>query len=133
MVAKLPTKQANEAGVKRFIKDNRKKIADSHLVEALAGMNSAMDVVSKVTSAIPDGKTLPLDVTELIIDDADVHIAGSVNGGQPLVDRLNKSLANIAIGNHVGIDSVQTLGTKTAFRMNFKVDRNLQTPGKVTR
>lgn len=130
VVAKLPAKQANEAGVKRFIKENRKKIADIRTLESLAGMNSAMDVLSKISSSVPDGKSVPLDVTELAISDNTVRLAGFVRGGKDLVDRLSQSLANMAEGGRVTMDGVQPSTGKTGFRFSFRVDRNIQ---KVTK
>lgn len=129
-VARLSAKNANEAGVKKFIRDNRKKISEMRTLESLAKMNSAMDVLMKISSSMPDGKFVKVDVNELDINDAAVKLAGSVRGGKDLVETVRKSLANAAADGQVSLDSVEPGAGKTGFRMSFKVDRNIE---KVTK
>lgn len=125
-VAKLPARQANEAGVRRYIQDNRRKVAEIRMIENLVGMNSAMDILSKVTAAIPDRNSLPLEVTEFTVADSTVRMAGFVRGGQNLVDLLQRSLTSVSVDGKINVDGVQANGTQTGFRLSFRVDRNLQ-------
>lgn len=129
-VAGLSARQANEAGVRRYIQDNRRKIADIRMIENLVGMNSAMDVMSKITTAIPDRNSLPLHLTEFAINDTNVSIAGFVRGGKNLVDLLQRSLISVTSDGRVQVDGIQPAVGQTGFRMSFRVDRNLQ---KVTK
>ncbi|MBX3040346.1 MAG: pilus assembly protein PilM [Bdellovibrionaceae bacterium] len=129
-VAGLSARQANEAGVRRYIQDNRRKIADIRMIENLVGMNSAMDVMSKITTAIPDRNSMPLQLTEFAINDANVSIAGYVRGGKNLVDLLQRSLTSVSVDGRVHVDGIQPAVGQTGFRMSFRVDRNLQ---KVTK
>ena len=47
-VARLPKKQANESGVKKYIKENKKRAAELKMVEHVTQMNSALDILKKI-------------------------------------------------------------------------------------
>lgn len=125
-VAKLPAKGANEAGVKRFIKDNRKKIAEIKTLESMAGMNSAMDILSKISSALPDGKSMKIDISNVSIKAANVQVAGFVQGDKTAVEIIRRALANVATDGQVALQGSQQVGAKMGFRLGFQVDRDLQ-------
>lgn len=125
-VAKLPSRQANEAGVKRYIRDNRKKIAEIRTLESLAGMNSAMDVLAKVSSSLPDGKVAKIDITEFSVVDQQVRLAGFVAGGRDSVETIQRSLANVAADGRVTVDGMNPAVGRMGFRMSFLADRNIQ-------
>ncbi len=125
-VAKLPAKGANEAGVKRFIKDNRKKIAEIKTLESMAGMNSAMDILSKISSALPDGKSMKIDISNVSIKAANVQVAGFVQGDKNSVEIIRRALANVATDGQVALQGSQQVGAKMGFRLGFQVDRDLQ-------
>ncbi|MBX3033474.1 MAG: pilus assembly protein PilM [Bdellovibrionaceae bacterium] len=129
-IAKLPSRNANEAGVKRYIRENRKKIADIRTIESLANMNSAMEVLSKISAAVPDGKSLPLDVSELSVNDGQARLAGFVGGGQEMVNQLSRALSSLATDGKVTVENTQPAVGRTGFRLNFRVDRNIQKVGK---
>lgn len=129
-VARLPQRQANEAGVKKYIRENRKKIQEIRTLESLAKMNSAMDVLAKISSAMPDGKSVKIDIREVKINDADVQIAGFVTGGKDVVEMVRKSLINAAADGQVALSAAEPSVGKTGFRISFKADRNIE---KVTK
>lgn len=125
-IAKLPARSANERNVKKYISDNRKKIRDMRTLESLAGMNSAMDVLSRISSAMPDSKSTKVDITELSITDERARLAGFVTGNRDAAELIRRSLANIAVGGQVTLDAVQPGVQRTGFRISFNVDRNIQ-------
>lgn len=129
-VARLPNRAANEAGVKRFIRDNRRKISEIRTLESLAKMNSAMDVLTKITSSIPDGKQIKVDLSEVVIKDGTARLTGRVGGGREALETLRKSLANAAVDGQVSLDSATPSVGQTGFRLSFRVDRNIE---KVTK
>lgn len=124
-VAKLP-KSANEASVKKYITENRKKVKEMRTLQSLAGMNSAMEVLNKVNGALPDKNTLKLDVTSLSVQDDLVRMSGTVKGGADLVTTLQKSLLNVAADGKVNVESTEPGISQTKFRLSFNVDRNIQ-------
>lgn len=125
-VAGLQPRQANEAGVRRFIQDSRRKVNEIRLIENLVGMNSAMDILSKISAATPDRAGLPVQITEFVVSDSTVRMGGFVRGGRELVDRLQQSLRSVSVDGQVRVEGVQPSPGQTGFRLSFRVDRNLQ-------
>lgn len=125
-VAKLPAKSQNESGVKKYIRDQKKRSAEMQTLSGLAHMNSAMDVMKKINDAIPAKSIVSLDVKRLSIIEDQVLFEGVVAEARQH-NILEAALGNIAIGkvNRMPAQfSMQKPGT--AFAFSFKVDRGLQ-------
>lgn len=125
-IAHLPAKSANEKNVKKYISDNRKKIAEIRTIESLAGMNSAMDVLNKISSSLPDARSSKIDILELSIKDNRAKLSGFVAGGREAAENIRSRLGNVAVNGQVTLDAVQPGPQKTGFRISFNVDRNIQ-------
>lgn len=126
-VANLKGKNASEAGIKKYIRENKKRAADLKTLASVANMNSALDVLKKVTDAAPPKTAVTMDVRSFDVHDALVKITGYVNSPQE-VSLLQKSLTNITTDGQVKTD--RTLLTavpgRTAFAFSFNVDRGIQ-------
>lgn len=130
-VANLKGKNASEAGIKKYIRENKKRASDLKTLSSIANMNSALDILKKISDAAPPKTTVNLDVQSLDVLDSRVTLEGYVNSPQEL-NLLQKSLTNITADGQVKIER-STLGTlpgRKSFAFSFNVDRGIQ---KVTR
>jgi general secretion pathway protein L len=130
-VANLKGKNASEAGIKKYIRENKKRASDLKLLTSVAGMNSALDILKKVSDSASPKSAISLDVSKIDIHDALVSMEGYVNSPQEAA-ALQKSLTNISTDGNIKIGK-SLLGPKsgkTSFSFSFNVDRGIQ---KVTR
>lgn len=130
-VANLKGKNATEAGIKKYIRENKKRAADLKTLASVANMNSALDIMKKVTDAAPAKNAVTLDVRTFNIRDTHVTLEGYVNTPQEL-SLLQKSLSNITSDGQIKNQTpgLGTLPGRQAFSFSFNVDRGIQ---KVTR
>jgi general secretion pathway protein L len=130
VVAKLPAKGASESGVKKYIREQRKLVTEMRNLASVAKMNSAVDVMKKVSDAVPGKNAVTVDVQKLAVTEDRVQIQGVVANAKQF-SALESSLKNIAIG---GITREQIQGqTKKPgipFAFSFRVDRGLQSQVK---
>ncbi len=130
-VANLKGKNASEAGIKKYIRENKKRASDLKTLASVANMNSAMDVLKKVSDATPPKGSVTLDVHSLNVQDSRVTMDGYVSSPQEMT-LLQKSLTNITTDGQVKAEksNLGALPGRTAFSFSFNVDRGIQ---KVTR
>ncbi|MGZ3771236.1 MAG: pilus assembly protein PilM [Bdellovibrio sp.] len=130
-VAGLKGKNASETGIRKYIRENKKRASDLKTLANIANMNSALDVIKKINDASPGKNTVTLDVHQLQIDDAQVVMQGYVNSPKELT-LLQQSLANITQDGQIRSQkpTLRDLPNRTAFNFSFNVDRGIQ---KVTR
>ncbi len=130
-VAGLKGKNASENGIRKYIRENKKRASDLKTLSNVAQMNSALDILKKINDATPGKSALTLDVHHLQVEDAQVLIQGYVNNPQEM-SLLQQSLTNISADGQVKSQK-STLGVlsgRTSFSFSFNVDRGIQ---KVTR
>lgn len=125
-VAKLSKKQANENGLKKYIKENKKKITELNLVSQVAQMNSALDVLKKVSEAAPQKDQVKIDIMSFHIKDDIVQILGYANSPKE-VATLSQNLKAISADGIVNTQSpnLSLVPNRTAFNLSFKTDRGL--------
>ena len=130
-VANLKGKNASESGIKKYIRENKKRASDLKTLASVANMNSALDILKKVTDSAPAKNAVTLDVRSFQIEDAKVVLEGYVNSPREM-SLLQQSLSNIAADGQVKNQgsSLTALPGRTAFSFSFNVDRGIQ---KVTR
>ncbi|MES2801115.1 MAG: pilus assembly protein PilM [Bdellovibrionota bacterium] len=125
-VARLPKKQANEKGVKKYISDNKKRAQEFKLLNQVAGMNSALDVLKKISEVSPDKAQSKIDIMQLQITDDNVKIVGYANSPRE-VTLMNQRLASMALNKKV-TEETPTLPSqpnRVAFSLSLKTDRGL--------
>lgn len=130
-VAGLKGRNASETGIRKYIRENKKRASDLKTLASVANMNSALDIVKKINDATPAKNAVTLDIHQLNVQDAQVSMQGYVNSAQEL-SVLQQALANITSDGQVKASrsSLSALPGKTAFSFSFNVDRGIQ---KVTR
>ena len=130
-IANLKGKAATEAGIKKYILENKKRAADLKTLASVANMNSALDVMKKVSDAAPPKGAVTLDVVSFHVQDSRVTMSGYVNSPSE-VSLLQKSLSSVTTDGAVKAESARLspLAGRTSFSFSFNVDRGVQ---KVTR
>lgn len=126
-VAKLSGKNASESGIRKYIRENKKRAADLKTLASVAGMNSALDIMNKISNASPAKNAITLDVHSLTIKDTRVTLSGYV-GSPREMGLLQQSLTNITSDGKIATQAVSlpALPNKTAFAFAFNVDREVQ-------
>lgn len=128
-VAGLPAKQANEAGVRKFIKEQRKKAQDIKSIENLAKMNSALDILRKVSDATPGKLNVALNVKKFSILNNRLEIAGTVAKAQE-VTSIEQALKQISVNNKIErLAAPVAPAGSVSFAFALQVDRNTQSGG----
>jgi general secretion pathway protein L len=126
-VAKLTGKNASESGIRKYIRENKKRAADLKTLSSVASMNSAMDIMNKISNATPAKNAITLDVHSLVIRDAQVIMTGYASSPRE-VSLLQQSLTNIASDGRIKTQTaaMPAIPNKTAFSFSFTVDREIQ-------
>ena len=125
-VARLPRKQANEKGVKKYISDNKKRAQEFKLLNQVAGMNSALDVLKKISEVSPDKAQSKIDIMQLQITDDNVKIVGYANSPRE-VTLMNQRLSTMALNKKVTEETpnLPSQPNRVAFSLSLKTDRGL--------
>lgn len=125
-VARLPKKQANETGVKKYIKENKKKINELKLVAQVSQMNSALDILKKISESAPAKNQIKVDIVRFTVRDDVVQVVGYANSAQD-VTTLSQSLKGLATDGQIQnqLAGLALIPNRTAFNLSFKADRGL--------
>lgn len=125
-VARLPKRQANESGVTKYIKENKKRAQEMKLVSQIAGMNSALDILKKVSENSPSKEQVKVDLMRFDIQDELVHVAGYADTPRE-VSLFSERLSAMAADKKVSQENttLSAIPNRVAFAFNFKMDRGL--------
>lgn len=125
-VAKLPNKQANENGVQKYIKEHKKRATELKKISQVAQMNSALDILKKISDTAPQRAQLKIDINSFHVKDDIVQLTGYAST-QNDVNSLAQSLKGISIDGIVNNQSRQMplVPKKVGFNFSFKADRGL--------
>lgn len=127
VVANLKGRDVSEAGLKKYIRDNKKRAADLKTLQSIVPMNSALDIIKKINDSAPVKGSINMDVTTLKIQDNRVELRGYVDNAQQL-STLQKALLNVTSDGKVtqGTNAPRSPSGKTGFAFSFTVDRGIQ-------
>lgn len=125
--AQIPARQSNPSGITKYIKETKQRASSIRVLKAYLQMNSAMDVLKKITEAVPGKQSITLDVSTVMINGSNVVVEGHV--ASPLEKaKLLSELKKLSLDGKVQ-ESDPLVPTKTdqvGFRVSFKTDRNIQ-------
>lgn len=125
-VARLPKKQANEKGVTKYIKDNKKRAQEMKMISQLASMNSAMDILKKISEQSPALSQAKIDLMQFTVKDETVQLAGYANSPRE-VALLTERLSSLSVKNKITEERPQIASqpNRVTFALSFTVDRGL--------
>jgi general secretion pathway protein L len=125
-VAKLTGKNVNEKGVKKYISEKHKVAVEMETVSKLMKVNTAFDILKKVSEMSPASSQLRLDVRRFYVQDQRVWMEGFVRSPLESTLLLN-SLKALAVDGKINKQSPSIRGPadKTVFAFTFNVDRGL--------
>lgn len=124
-VAHLPKKQANESGIKKYIRENKKKATDLKLVAQVSQMNSALELLKKVSESSPAKDQVKIDLVTFIVKDDLVQMSGYASSPKDLTS-LQKNLSTLAIGSITQKSGgLAPVANKVSFNLSFKADRGI--------
>jgi general secretion pathway protein L len=126
-VARLPKKSANENGVQKYVRDVKKKATEIKKAEKVYLVNSALEMVKKISESLPARSSLTFEVQKLEVLDHKVVVQGAVASPAGLA-QIVTGLKSIATGQNVKpiqADGVTLVAGETAFAFEFDVDRGL--------
>lgn len=127
IVARLGPKQANEAGVKKYIRDKRKRAQEMRSLEGLSRMNSALEILKKISDSAPARGQVNLNIRFLRIEDGNVFLEGTV-GNAAQRTALQRALGSVSKNGQLnareGTPAPGVLGIPFAF--GFSVDRGTE-------
>lgn len=126
-VAGLPSKAANETGVKKYIKEQKDKTSSLAALESIGHMNSALDFLKKLSEAAPARGQSNLVLARFSISDQILEIEGSSTQTQDIA-AVGKLLQQMSVDGVVQTKtpSAKTVSAGTAFAYSVKVDRGFK-------
>lgn len=125
-VARLPAKQANRSGVQKYIRTQKTRANEMKKVASLLQMNSAMEIIKKVSDAVPAKNAIKLNVKSISVIDSTVRIQGDVASAQELT-LLQSTLKSLAMDGRVTAlpANLGQVSSGRNFNLEFKVDRGV--------
>ena len=125
-VIKLPKKMANEKGVKKYIAQHRKQAQEMKIINRAAQMNSALDLLKKLSDVTPAKDQAKIDVQQISIADDEIKISGYANSPRE-ISLLTSQLSTLSINRKVKEEptNLSVIANRVAFSLSFKTDRGL--------
>ncbi len=125
-VAHLPKKQANEKGVVKYIQNHKKRSQEMKLISQIASMNSAMEILKKISEQAPNKDQTKIDLVQFNIKDDLVQISGYANTPRE-IGLFTQKLSSLSVDNKINQDATRLMAraNRVAFSISFKTDRGL--------
>ena len=123
-VAHLNSKQASEAGVQKFVKEQSKRTQELRLAQRLSKMPSALELLRRISEAVPSRGGTHLQIQRFSVHENRVEMEGFVSQANEL-QSLKNSLQGMAVGgkvNNLPRNPTVPAG-QLAFAVSFDVER----------
>ncbi len=117
-------KRPSSRAIQSYIRDKKQLKAKMKDLEKIEKINSAMDILAKISKAVPSGRNIKLDIVRLLVEDEDVQVVGYL-GQNDSLPALEKSLESLAMQKKLRKLNVRLApkpGKKT-FAYSFKASR----------
>ncbi len=128
-VAKLAGKQANEEGVRRFLKERKVRAREAKEIQNLSKMTSALDILKKISEAVPGRSSASVWLYRFDLQGQKVEIEGTVDKPQDILS-LQTALSQLSVDGRMenmkpSIEKSHPVGAGTPFAFKFNVDREI--------
>src|SRR5690606_31125163 len=109
-----------------YIVRQKRLAAEAKSLETVMGMTPAVEILKKVSDAVPNAQQVPLKVRTLHIEDDRVRLVGSVRQAAQ-IRLVETALRGVARGGQIQSQTGAALPDQggVSFTMTFQVDRNL--------
>ncbi len=126
----LTKKTATESNVRKKIKENRKIITELKSTQVLYQMNSALEILKRVSESAPDKTSVKVDLKKFHVLEDEITLEAYVNTRQEAT-RLMQTLNGVAIDGRIQSRPSTLPGDpkRVALAVSFKIDRNLHKVG----
>lgn len=119
----LRGRSATNAGLKRHIKSMKKRIKSQQSLAKLGDMNSALDIVNKISKMAPSKEQVKLDLQKIELKNSDLRLEGYVKD-QSELKIMDNMVRNISNGGFQKVrPSLKAVNGKLAFGYTLKVNR----------
>lgn len=119
--------QARPGAISKFIREKKKEINDHKKLADLKVINSPLDLINKISKALPQRKNLPVDIRQFSVRSEFVVLQGEVSS-QDQLNTLKSLLRNLSPDKKLQ-DLPPTITSKDGrmvFHMSFKMDRKVK-------
>jgi general secretion pathway protein L len=125
-VANLQGPNQSEKGVKKYISEKKKVVAELKSLAQIAPMNSALEILKKVNENVPGRSSLKLDVKRLSVDDNHLLLEGYL-GSIREIELLKQSLSHVSSDGKVLVQKsgLAQFNGQIPFAFLLNVDRGV--------
>ncbi len=119
--------EARPGNIRRYIREKKKEINDYQKLGDLKNINSPLDIITKISSALPPVRSLPVDIRQLSVRSETVNLQGEISTTDQL-NTMKSLLRNLAVDKQLQ-DLPPTISSKDGrlvFHVSFKMDRKVR-------
>ena len=119
--------QARPGAIDRYIREKKKEISDHQKLADLKVINSPLDIVNKISSTLPQRRTLPVDIRQFSVRSETVVLQGEVST-QDQLNTMKSLLRNLAQDKKLQElpPSISSKDGRMVFHLSFKMDRKVK-------
>jgi general secretion pathway protein L len=124
-IAGLKGRRASQANVQKFLSNVDKEAKNRRAAQKVVRLNSALDILNKISAALPPGAQLPLEIKRISIDNEMAEVHGFANS-EADNGRVSQALQKISADGRVetvGARVIKVPAGKTPFVYRFKIQR----------
>lgn len=116
--------QARPAAIRTFIRGKKKEINDYEKLGDLKNINSPLDIINKISTALPSARNLPVDIRQLSIRSETVTLQGEIST-QAQLNTIKSLLRTLAVDKKLQDmpPTITSTNGRLTFHMSFKMDR----------
>jgi general secretion pathway protein L len=130
-IAKLSSTKSTDANIKKFIREEKKKALDMKMLGSLSSMTSAIEIMKKISDAMPPKNAISLDVKKFNVQDETVQIEGLAKDEKE-VGLIQTALNSLTTDGKIKIEASTLTAApgKVPFSISFSMSRGIQKPTK---
>lgn len=119
--------QARPGAIGTYIREKKKEINDHQKLADLKVINSPLDLINKITNALPPRTKLPVDIRQFAVRSESVVIQGELSS-QDQLNTMKSLLRNLAIDKKLQElqPTITSKDGRMVFHMSFKMDRKVK-------
>ncbi|HEX4922696.1 MAG TPA: pilus assembly protein PilM [Bdellovibrionales bacterium] len=120
----LKRNQASLSGIERYIREKQREIRAKKTLAELQDVNSALDIMNRVSSVMPAKEQIQLDVRRFYVLNEYLTLEGEVSRRES-VEQIQRAITSLAVDRQVKelAPSFKPQGGRIAFAYTLKVSR----------